>query len=192
MEFKLFINGEFIPSEKTFKTLDKANGEEIGTVHLPTPSQVDQAVEAAHNAYYSKEWIESTPEQRSEWLLKISEGIKERAKELVDLEIKDSGSTVRKAKADIHNTASFFKVMSKVAKSFPFKQKDEKATRDGFSVNYRIYRPVGVCAQIIPWNFPLVMAGWKLGPVIAAGCTTVLKNGARNSRHGNYPCPNHS
>ena len=83
---------------------------------------------------------------------------------------------VRKAKADIHNTASYFKVLSKQLRKFDFEELDQSATTESFSKNYRRYEPVGVCAQIIPWNFPLVMAAWKIGPIIATGCTTVLKS----------------
>jgi len=66
--------------------------------------------------------------------------------------------------------------MSKVARELKLSAKDEAASRAGFSINSREYSPIGVCAQIIPWNFPLVMAGWKIGPVLATGCTTVLKS----------------
>jgi len=66
--------------------------------------------------------------------------------------------------------------MSKVARELKLSIPDESASRAGFSLNTREYSPIGVCAQIIPWNFPLVMAGWKLGPILATGCTTVLKS----------------
>ena len=113
--------------------------------------------------------------KRADILEAISEKLKERRNELTELEIADSGSCVRKAKADIHNAASYFKVLAGQLRKFQFVVKDESASRAGFSHNYKMYEPVGVCAQIIPWNFPLVMAAWKIGPVIASGCTTVLK-----------------
>lgn len=177
-EIKLFINGEFVPSSdgKTFTSHSSSTGEAIATCHLPSTKDIDRAVDAADNAFHNPEWRNMVGKKRAEILLAISEKIKERAKELVALEIHDSGSTVRKAKADVHNTASFFKVMSKVAASFNFEEADESASRAGFSKNIRRYEPVGVCAQIIPWNFPLVMAGWKIGPILATGCTTVLKS----------------
>jgi aldehyde dehydrogenase (NAD+) len=114
--------------------------------------------------------------KRAELLEKISEKIKERRNEITDLEVADSGSAIRKAKADVANAASYFKVLAGQLRKFSFEVKDEAASRPGFSHNYKIYEPVGVCAQIIPWNFPLVMAAWKIGPVIASGCTTVLKS----------------
>lgn len=178
MEIKLFINGQFKDSsDKIIKTsIDPSNGMEVAKYHVPTAKDIDEAVEAAHNAFYNPEWKNMTQDNRADLLLKISEKIKERAKELVDVEMRDSGSTLRKAKADVHNTSAFFKVMSKVARDLKLSIKDEAASRAGFSMNSREYTPVGVCAQIIPWNFPLVMAGWKIGPVLATGCTSVLKS----------------
>lgn len=177
MEIKLFINGQFRDSsEKIIKTsYDPSNGLEVAKYHVPGKTDIDDAVSAAKSAFANPEWKHMTQENRADLLLKISEKLKERSKEIVDVEMRDSGSTLRKAKADVHNTAAFFKVMSKVARELKLNIKDEAATRAGFSINSREYTPVGVCAQIIPWNFPLVMAGWKLGPVLATGCTTVLK-----------------
>jgi len=177
MEIKLFINGQFIDSsENIIKTsFDPSNGLEVAKYHVPTPKDIDDAIEAAHKAFYNPKWHNMSQDARADLLLSISEKIKERAREIVDVEVRDSGSTLRKAKADVHNTAAFFKVMSKVARELKLEIKDEAASRAGFSINTREYAPIGVCAQIIPWNFPLVMAGWKIGPVLATGCTTVLK-----------------
>lgn len=177
MEIKLFINGQFKDSsEKIIRTSnDPSSGQEVAKYHVPANSDIDDAVKAATDAFRNPEWKNMSQENRADLLLKISEKIKERAKEIVDVEVRDSGSTLRKAKADVHNTSAFFKVMSKVARELKLSLKDEAASRAGFSINSREYTPVGVCAQIIPWNFPLVMAGWKIGPVLATGCTTVLK-----------------
>jgi aldehyde dehydrogenase (NAD+) len=177
MEIKLFINGHFRDSsEKIIRTsYDPSNGQEVAKYHVASNEDVISAVNAARDAFYNPEWKNMSQDNRADLLLKIAEKIKERAKEIVDIEVRDSGSTLRKAKADVHNTSAFFKVMSKVARDLKLTIKDESASRAGFSQNFREYAPIGVCAQIIPWNFPLVMAGWKLGPVLATGCTTVLK-----------------
>ncbi|MBP9680172.1 MAG: aldehyde dehydrogenase [Bacteriovorax sp.] len=177
MEIKLFINGEFRESsEQIIKTsYDPSNGAVVASYHVAGAKDIDDAVTAAKNAFNDASWKNLSQENRADLLLKISEKIKERAKEIVDIELRDSGSTLRKAKADVHNTAAFFKVMSKVARELNLYEQDEAASRKGFSQNYRSYTPIGVCAQIIPWNFPLVMAGWKIGPILATGCTTVLK-----------------
>jgi acyl-CoA reductase-like NAD-dependent aldehyde dehydrogenase len=175
-EIKLFINGEFKTSEKSFISENPANGESVAKVYIASEKDIDSAVDAADKAFYSPEWRNMNQMRRAEILEAISEKLKERRNELTELEIADSGSCVRKAKADVHNAASYFKVLAGQLKKFQFEIKDENASRLGFSHNYRIYEPVGVCAQIIPWNFPLVMAAWKIGPVIASGCTTVLKS----------------
>ena len=177
MEIKLFINGQFRDSsDKIIKTsFDPSSGIEVAKYHVPSNKDIDDAVLAARQAFYNPEWKNMSQENRADLLLKISEKIKERAKEIVDIEVRDSGSTLRKAKADVHNTAAFFKVMSKVARDLKLNITDEAATRSGFSINSREYSPIGVCAQIIPWNFPLVMAGWKIGPILATGCKTILK-----------------
>ena len=175
-EIKLFINGDFRASSKSYDSLNPANGEVVAKVYLPTDKDIDEAVDAAEAAFYSKEWRAMDQNKRADILEAISEKIKERRAELTELEIADSGSTLRKAKADVHNAAAYFKVLAGQLRKFNFEAKDESASRAGFSHNYRIYEPVGVCAQITPWNFPLVMVAWKIGPVIASGCTTVLKS----------------
>lgn len=177
MDILLFINGEFKKSsDNTIKvSKDPSNGSEVAHYHVASSKDINDAVESAHQAFYNPAWKNMSQDKRADLLLAVSEKIKERSKEFVEIEIKDSGSTMRKAKADVHNTAAFFKVMSKVARDLVLNEKDEQASRAGFSVNYRQYAPIGVCAQVIPWNFPLVMAGWKIGPVLATGCTTVLK-----------------
>jgi aldehyde dehydrogenase (NAD+) len=177
MEIKLFINGKFQDSsEKIIRTsFDPSSGLEVAKYHVASTNDINSAVDAAYNAFYNPSWKEMSQENRANILLAISEKIKERSKEIVDVEMRDSGSTLKKAKADVHNSAAFFKAMSKVARELKLKMEDTSASRAGFSKNFREYTPIGVCAQIIPWNFPLVMASWKIGPVLAAGCTTVLK-----------------
>ena len=175
-EIKLFINGEFRTSKQDFISTNPANGEAVAKVFIPSEKDIDQAVDAAEAAFNSSEWRSMDQNQRADILEAISAKMKERRDELINLEVADSGSALRKAKADINNAASYFKVLAGQLRKFQFEVKDESASRDGFSTNYKLYEPIGVCAQIIPWNFPLVMAAWKIGPVIASGCTTVLKS----------------
>ncbi len=176
-EIKLYINGDFKNSSdgKTIDSINPATGEIYAKCAIPSGSDVELAVDSAYHAFYSPEWRSFDQNKRADLLLAISEKLKERKKDFIEAEIADSGAVAKKAIADLHNSASFFKVMSKVAKTFNFEEKDENASREGFSFNYRSYQPIGVCAQIIPWNFPLVMAAWKIGPILATGCTTVLK-----------------
>lgn len=174
-EIKLFINGQMRTSERSFISTNPANGESVAKVYLPSDKDIDSAVDAAEKAFYSSEWRSMDKNKRADLLLAISEKMKERRNELTELEVADSGSALRKAKADVANAASYFKVLAGQLRKFEFEVKDENASRPGFSENYKMYEPVGVCAQIIPWNFPLVMAAWKIGPILASGCTTVLK-----------------
>lgn len=174
-EIKLLIGGELKTSENHYISENPANGEAVAKVYLPTPAQIEEAVNKAHDAFYSNEWRSMDQNKRADILEAISEKIKARRDELVNFEVQDSGSSVRKAKADVHNAASFFKVLAGQLRKFQFEVKDENASRAGFSNNYKVYEPIGVCGQVIPWNVPLVMAAWKIAPVIASGCTTVLK-----------------
>ncbi|HXH30537.1 MAG TPA: aldehyde dehydrogenase family protein [Bacteriovoracaceae bacterium] len=174
-EVKLFINGEFRATSRSYTSTDPATNVAVAKVYLPSETDIDDAVDAAARAFTSKEWKQLDQVKRAEILEAIAEKMKVRRNELVELEVADSGSSVRKAKADVQNAASYFKVLAGQLRRFQFEVKDEAASRPGFSQNYKVYEPVGVCAQIIPWNFPLVMAAWKIGPVIASGCTTVLK-----------------
>jgi len=174
-EIKLFINGEFKESKNSFDSINPANGETVAKVYLPSEKDIDEAVDAAESAFNSSEWKNMDANKRAEILEFISNKIKERRNEFTELEIADSGSSVHKAKADVHNTATYFKVLAGQLRKFQFEVKDEASSRAGFSHNFKQYMPVGVCAQIIPWNLPLVMAAWKIGPVIASGSTTVLK-----------------
>lgn len=175
-EIKLFINGEFRTSKQDFTSTNPANGEAVAKVYVPSEKDIDDAVDAAEVAFYSSVWRSMDQNKRADILEAISAKMKERRDELISLEVADSGSALRKAKADINNAAAYFKVLAGQLRKFQFEVKDESASRAGFSSNYKMYEPVGVCAQIIPWNFPLVMAAWKIGPVIASGCTTVLKS----------------
>jgi acyl-CoA reductase-like NAD-dependent aldehyde dehydrogenase len=175
-EIKLFINGEFRTSEKSYVSENPANGEAVAKVYLPSEKDIEEAVDAAEAAFHSSEWRSMDQNRRAELLEAISDKLKARRDEITELEIADSGSCLRKAKSDVMNAASYFKVLASQLRKFQFETKDEGASRAGFSANYKVYEPIGVCAQIIPWNFPLVMAAWKIGPVIASGCTTVLKS----------------
>lgn len=174
-EIKIFINNEFVSTSKQADSLNPATGEKVATVHIPSKQDIDRAVDAAETAFYSEAWRACDVEKRAQFLEAIAEKLKERRNELTELEIQDSGSALRKAKTDVGSASAYFKVLAGQLRKFQFEQKDEAASRAGFSMNSRLYAPVGVCAQIIPWNFPLVMAAWKIGPVIATGCTTVLK-----------------
>jgi acyl-CoA reductase-like NAD-dependent aldehyde dehydrogenase len=113
-------------------------------------------------------------EERAGMLKAISDKINENQKLLVELEVADSGSTIRKAKEDIYLSARNMNSFSKLA-LVDLQEHLESVSRPGFSKNLLVREPIGVVAAIIPWNFPLKMAIWKLGPALAAGNTVILK-----------------
>jgi aldehyde dehydrogenase (NAD+) len=115
-----------------------------------------------------------THAERSGFLKKLVDAINARAQEFIDLEVADSGSTVRKAKEDVGLSARSLNYFAKLAAQ-PLDGEVEGLSKPGFSRNLLTWEPVGVVAGIIPWNFPLKMAIWKLGPALAAGNTVVLK-----------------
>ena len=174
--FKLFINGDFVDSKskKTFQSINPFNQDVVATIARADADDVRAAISAARNAFDDSPWPRMKREERSAMLKAVSDKINECQKEFVSLEVADSGSTVRKAKEDIYLAARNMNYFSKLA-ALDLTETIEGLNKPGFSQNLLIREPVGVVGAIIPWNFPLKMAIWKLGPALAAGNTVVLK-----------------
>ena len=175
-DYQLYIDGRFIPSAdgRTFSSINPFNREVVAQCALAGPTDAHTALTAARRAFDSGPWPRMSREERSTLLKKISDAITAKARELELLEVNDSGSTIRKAKEDIFLSARAMNYFSKLAAIDPT-QNIEGLTRPGVSKNSIIREPIGVVAAITPWNFPLKMAVWKLGPALAAGNTVVLK-----------------
>lgn len=175
-EYQLYLDGAFIPaaSGKTFESINPYNQEPIAVVARAGEGDVGKAVTAARTAFESGPWTKMSGQERSALIKGISDKINERAKELVALEVADSGSTIRKAKEDVFLSARSMNYFSKLA-TMDLTEPVEGLGKPGFSENIVVREPVGVVAAIIPWNFPLKMAVWKLGPALAAGNTVILK-----------------
>jgi len=175
-EYRLFIDGAFVEagSKQTFDSINPFSGEIVAKVARAGAADAQRAVLAARNAFDNGPWRRMPRTERSALLKAVSDKINERSKELVALEVDDSGSTIRKAKEDIYLSARCMNYYSKVAAN-DLTETIEGLTKPGISQNLLIREPVGVVAAIIPWNFPLKMAVWKLGPALAAGNTIVLK-----------------
>ncbi|HTY12296.1 MAG TPA: aldehyde dehydrogenase family protein [Bacteroidota bacterium] len=175
-EYRLFIDGAFVEagSKQTFDSINPFSGEIVAKVARAGVADAQRAVLAARNAFDNGPWRLMPRTERSALLKAVSDKINERSKELVALEVDDSGSTIRKAKEDIYLSARCMNYYSKVAAN-DLTETIEGLTKPGVSQNLLIREPVGVVAAIIPWNFPLKMAVWKLGPALAAGNTIVLK-----------------
>jgi phenylacetaldehyde dehydrogenase len=178
---KLLIDGAWVEaaSGRTFRTIDPATEEVLAEVARGDAEDVERAVRAARRAFaHGSEWRRMTPSDRGRLLHRIGDLILEHADELATLESMDNGKPKAIARvADVALAADLFHYMAGWA------TKLEGATIPLSGVTapgaqfhaYTLREPVGVVGQIIPWNFPLLMAAWKLGPVLACGCTVVLK-----------------
>jgi aldehyde dehydrogenase (NAD+) len=175
-EYLLYIDGRFVPSVggETFDAINPFDLSVVAKVARATPGDIDLAVAAARKAFDSGPWPAMPPAERSALLKKLSDLIN-RDKELLEsLEVADSGGTIRKVKEDIYLSARAMNYYAKLA-ALEMSHPIAELSKPGFSQNILIHEPVGVVGAIIPWNFPLKMAVWKLGPALAAGNTVVLK-----------------
>ena len=174
--YNLYINGEFVTAENnsTYQSTNPFNQEVIAEVAWASPADAVKAISAARTAFDNGSWSGLSREARSGYLKAISDKINERGRDLTMLEVEDSGSTLKKAKEDIFLSARTMNYYSKLALK-DLTEPLEEVSKAGISRNILVHEPVGVVAAIIPWNFPLKMAVWKLGPALAAGCTVVLK-----------------
>ena len=167
----LFINNEYVhpKQQKTFEVISPSTEEKITDVYEALEEDIDTAVEAAQAAYHNG-WAQGPPEQRSKVLFKLADLIEENAELLAQIETWDNGKSLQNARDDVALTAAYFRSCGGWADKILGSQINTGNTH----FNYTQRVPL-VCGQIIPWNFPLLMASWKLGPVLATGSTTVLK-----------------
>ncbi|HEV7460664.1 MAG TPA: aldehyde dehydrogenase family protein [Solirubrobacteraceae bacterium] len=158
---------------RTFETLDPATGEPIAVVAHAGAEDVDRAVRAARGAFEDGPWASMAAADRGALLERLAQLVEENADELAELESLDNGKPVTYAKAvDVGSSAAHLRYFA----GWPTKIEGEVIpVRAPDTLCYTRKEPVGVCAQIVPWNFPLLMACWKIAPALAAGCTTVLK-----------------
>lgn len=172
---QLFINGRWVdPQEKgRFETLDPASEEVITEVGAATRRDLEAAVQASLRA--QRDWARTTGAQRANYLRAIANGIRERAQELSRLEVLDNGKPLPEAEWDIGDAAGCFDFYAELADELETKQGHEISLPDERFSTRIYYEPVGPAGLIIPWNYPLLMAAWKVAPALAAGCTTVLK-----------------
>ena len=172
---QLLIGGRWqeAASGKTFATHNPATGEELARVAEGDREDIDRAVRAARQAFDAGPWPAMTAAERSQVLWKLADLIEERAEVFAQLETLDNGKPITAARRDdVGGTVDYFRYFA----GWPTKV--EGATIPISVPNtfaYTLRQPVGVCGQIIPWNYPLMMAAWKLAPALAVGCTVVLK-----------------
>ena len=177
---QLLIDGNWVnaASGKSFDVFDPATDQVIAKVAEGESADVDLAVAAARKAFDSGPWSQMTASDRGRLIWKIGDLIEQHATELAELETIDNGKPFAVAKAaDVALAADMFRYMAGWATKIEGNTIPLNVPYDPGSQfqAFTLKEPVGVVGQIIPWNFPLLMAAWKLGPALATGCTVVLK-----------------
>jgi 1-pyrroline dehydrogenase len=174
--YQQFIGGAFVDSAsgKTLEVLNPARDEVIATVPASDAEDVDRAAKAAATAF--KTWGDTTPQERSLLLLKIVDALEARAEEIGRLESRNTGKPVPIAIDEVAVAADLFRFFAGACR-----QLEGKAVTEYLAGHTSLFRrdPIGVVASIAPWNYPLYMAAWKLGPALATGNTVVLKPSIR-------------
>src|SRR5215471_17755630 len=173
---KLLVGGKWVAaaSGKTFPVYNPATGTVLAQVAEADKEDVDRAVAAARKAFDEGPWRKMTGSQRGRLLVKLADLVEQNLEQFAELESIDNGKPLAVARvADVPLTVDMFRYMGGWATkilgtTIPWSVPHE-------FLSYTLREPVGVVGQIIPWNFPLLMAAWKLGPALAAGCTVVLK-----------------
>ncbi|MDA9922919.1 aldehyde dehydrogenase family protein [Verrucomicrobiales bacterium] len=164
-QYELFIDGEFVaPSGgEYFGSVNPATGKRHARIAKAEPADVDAAIQSARNAY-SKVWSKMAPLERGKYLFRIARIIQEKARELAILESMDGGKPIKESRdVDVPLVAAHFFYYAGWADKLDY------------AFPGRSPKPVGVAGQVIPWNFPLLMAAWKIAPALACGNTVVLK-----------------
>ena len=174
--YQQFIGGDFVDAAegKTAEVINPANDQVIANVPASSQEDVDRAVNAAEKAFET--WKQTTPQDRSLLLLKIADALEAKADELGRLESANAGKPVGAAIDEMHTSVDLFRFFAGAARVM-----DGLAANEFMAGHTSIIRrdPIGVVASIAPWNYPLYMATWKLGPALATGNTVVLKPSAR-------------
>jgi betaine-aldehyde dehydrogenase len=174
MQESMYVGGEWVEShsKKRLEVINPANQEVIATVPDADASDVDRAVRAAREAFDSGAWWpDVTPQERGRMLFRIAELIRKESAQLAELDCLDSGKPIAEAELDVADAITCFEYYG----GFATKIQGEVLPVSDSALSFTLKEPVGVAGQIIPWNYPLLMAAWKLAPALAAGCTCVLK-----------------
>ena len=171
-EFGLFIGGEFVePASGELRELhEPATGDLLAHAAMAGEGDVDRAVEAARAALDAA-WGKTPPNERSRLMHALADAIVANRKELAELESRNVGKAISSVKLEVNQAVENFRFYASAIASIA----GRSSPIGGSLLFYSLKEPVGVCAQIVPWNYPLTMATWKLAPALAAGCTVVLK-----------------
>ena len=173
LQLNNFYDGEWKPSSsgETKEILNPANGETIAIATRGNAEDARKAIKAARNAFDSGKWSRLPVETRAAYLMKIADKMEENIEELTQLETRNNGKVLASARIDVDHSIDCFRYYAKL-----ITETDVKVVNADKPVYTKIvHEPIGVCALIAPWNFPLLMATWKIAPALAAGNTIVFK-----------------
>ena len=172
-EWQMLINGEWVDSAsgEQFGTYNPATNTVLARVAKAGQADADRAVAAARAAFEGGKWPRTSAARRTGILLQVAQLMRERSAELARVEVLNNGKAISQAQAELSQAIEDFEFYAGAAT----KIMGQTIPMPGQLFGYTVREPVGVCAQIIPWNYPLMMAAWKLAPALAAGCTVVLK-----------------
>lgn len=171
--YSMYINGDFVKAKsgKTREIINPANGQVMATVPEAQPEDVHEAVAAARAAFDGAEWPSKTALERQDFMLALAQKIRDKFDLFIELETQNNGKPRREAEFDIDDSINCLKFYAGLAT----KIHGETMTVPANSFSYVTREPIGVCAQIIPWNFPFLMLVWKIAPALITGNTVVLK-----------------
>lgn len=172
--YSLFIDGKWVDavSGKTFNSYNPATGQINGIVAEGDKEDIDLAVQAARKAFESGPWKTMTPSDRMRLLYKIAQKMRDHLEELAEIESKDNGLTINETK---HIALPMAIDVLEFYAGLANKIQGETLSSPSNRFNYTLREPIGVIGAIIPWNFPIMLAMWKLAPALAAGNTVVIK-----------------
>lgn len=171
---QLFINGDFVDSVsgKTFEVYNPATGEVLANVSETEATDIDRAVVSAKKAFEEGPWSKMSSADRGHLMYKLSMLIEDNQQEIAEIDSLDNGKPIHEVlENDIPNAIGQFRYFS----GWSTKLTGQTIPVSELSFNYTRREPVGVVGQIIPWNFPFMMAAWKIAPALATGCTVILK-----------------
>jgi NAD-dependent aldehyde dehydrogenases len=171
---KMYIDGEWVfsSSGQTRDVTNPANGKVIASVAEGDVSDVQRAVAAAKRAFYQDGWQDTTPNERADLLFEVAEKLAAKRDEIAVLEMTDNGKPLRETEYDVNDTIECFKYYAGLT-SKPHGQ--TYSVPDNNMQTIVVREPIGVCGQIVPWNYPLLMGAWKMAPALAAGNTVIFK-----------------
>ncbi|MFB7639674.1 aldehyde dehydrogenase family protein [Peribacillus butanolivorans] len=170
-DLKMFINGQYVDGQGQARKIKNPNNNQIiAEVNDASTSQVEEAVCSAQSTFIESEWS-TNKELRIQVLRKVAELIEESAEELSTIETLNTGKPIKESKIDLEDCVSCFKYYADLLE----KQQDWKKEMPDGTLSTISQEPIGVCALIVPWNFPLLIGVWKIAPALAAGNTLILK-----------------